>query len=540
MNHTTPDFSHSSTRGGMVLMLVLVVIVLLSFAVYTFSSLMLTEYTAVTTGLTHIQRRELANSGIELAALAARQNGQNSPRTGESVALHGPMSMQLPTGRQASVSLLRELPQSGQPAVFGLNDESAKLNINSLPLELSRRKESRKRLMMLPGITIPVADAILDWMDPDDEVSEFGAETSYYTSLTPPRRPGQRRFQDLRELLQVRGITAKLLYGESSESTDRQDVKRHRPFVDRADNPQRGWSEWLTVVGCESTRMPDGRSKIDLNQRVLAKLYDEVESALGKEAALYVVAFRMRGATYLDDLRPDEGDDIERRRLERLESVQKRLAAQLGETADKQSGLTADQIRRGGLTLSDGPMTFKSPLDLFGGQVRISLDGKDTLLLSPWAADPVTMRRMLPTLERILTCTGAAFLPGRININESPEVVLRTVPGVSESLARTITRIQSEARLSQRSDEFSSTAWLVSRGLVSVAELRVMGSYITTRGDVRGGIAVGQTGDDVPVAMVRFMIRSSGPDYRVLSLQDMPIISYQAAGLKLPGSPAAN
>ena len=31
-----------------------------------------------------------------------------------------------------------------------------------------------------------VADAILDWIDKDDEAREFGAESDYYNAQTPP------------------------------------------------------------------------------------------------------------------------------------------------------------------------------------------------------------------------------------------------------------------------------------------------------------------------------------------------------------------
>ncbi len=542
MKRTFEQQTRNANRTGMVMVLVLVVVMMLSFAVYSFSNQMVTEYTAVTTGLTHLQRRELANSGIELAALVVREQGQLHDRSAAIVSFRAPLPISLPNERPAFVSLIRDLPPTGHSAVFGLNDESAKLNLNSLPLELSRRREARQRLMMIPGLTIQTADAILDWMDPDDEVSEFGAESSYYTSLTPPRRPGQRRFRDLRELLQVRGITTTQLYGQDAGPKSTSTSVGHRsgggphPFSMSNNStgngqPQRGWSEWLTVLSGESTLLSDGRQKINLNQPILATLYDQLEPVLGSEAATYIVAWRMRGATYLDDLKPDEGADLERRRLERLESVRKRLAAQLGTADDTQSSLTSEQTHRGGLTLSAGSMEFRALLDLFGGQVRISINGKDTLLQSPWAGDPVIIRRMLPKFEGTLACTNAEFLPGRISINQAGEIVLRTIPGISDSLARTIVRTQDEIRLASSGDEFSSVAWLASRGLVSAAELRSLGPYITTHGDVQSGIAVGQTGDEPPVAMVRFMIRCSGPQFRILSLQDLPVVSRETAGL---------
>jgi DNA uptake protein ComE-like DNA-binding protein len=529
-----PELQHS--RTGMVLVLVLVVVMLLSFAVYSFSSLMVAEYAATTTGLTQLQRRELVNSGIELAAVAVRQERMGVVRDEGRVRLSQPIQLSLPEGPAATISLLRTVPSGNQKPAYGLRDESAKLNINTLPLEMSRRKEARSRLMALPGITVGIADALLDWMDADDEPSEFGAETSYYTAQSPPRRPRQGPFHDLRELLQVRGISTDLLYGEDQNRNgildpEENDGDRGQP-TDNADGVlQRGLSDYVTLLSCEGTTLANGRRKINLNQKVLAHLFDQLEPVLGTEAATYIVAWRMSGATYLDEPRPDEGEDQDRRRLERLESVTKRLEAQLGNVNGNRPGLSADQTTRGGLTLSDGSMLLKSPLDLFGGQVRVSLDGKDTLLQSPWAADPVTVRRLLPVLEQMVTTTASDVLPGRINVSEASEPVLRSLPELSESAARAIVRMQNEIHQNQDMTEFSSVAWLVSRGLVSMAQLRAMGGLITTHGDVRTGVAIGQTDGHAAIAAAAFMLDCSGTNRRILQLHDLPVMSHTALSL---------
>lgn len=531
--HAKASMNHTS-RTGTVLVLVLVVVMLLSFAVYSFSGLMVTEYTATTTGLTHIQRRELANSGVEIAALSVRQSRLPASQTNVDLSLNGPVRVELPNDKYGTVSVLRRVPTVEESPDFGLDDESSRLNLNTLPLELSRRKEARQRLMALPGLTVQTADAILDWMDPDDDVSEFGAETSYYTSQTPSRRPAQQRFRDIRELLQVRGVTLELLYGEDGNANGILDLQEddgdQNPPRDNNDGRlQRGWSQWLTVQSGESTLLPDAvqnpdaRQKVDLNQPILAGLFDQLEPLVGTEAATYIVSWRMRGATYGDEPEINVAEEIERQELERRESVQRRLDAQLGQVGSPSESLRADQIQRGGISLSDGPMKFKSLIELFGGQVRISLDGVDTLLQSPWSADPVSIRRMLPVLERSLTVTDAEFLPGRININEASEIVLQTIPGVSRTLAGTIRRMQTEIRQSYGNEEFSSVAWLVSRGLVSTSQLRAMGPFITTHGDVRSGVSIGQTHGHLPVAMVEFKIFATGSGYRLLSIRDLPV-----------------
>ena len=511
----------------MVLILVLVVVLMLSFAVYSFSELMVVEYAATKTGLRQLQRRELATSGIELAALAIRQREAYVGR---------PCEIKLPGNEQARISVLRTMPTKNAQPIYGMSDESAKLNINTLPLEKSRLTAARQRLLVLPGMTLQIADAILDWRDPDEEVSEFGAETSYYAAQSSARLPRQGPFEDLNELLFVRGVTAEMLYGEDQNQNglldpEENDGDGQTPRDNRDGILQQGWAELLTTQGCESTLRSDGRPKINLNQPVLARLYDELEAEFGSEAATYVVAWRMRGATYLDAPRPDEGNDLERRRLERLESAMSRLKSQLGDADAGSEELTADQTRRGGLTLTDSSAEFKSLVDLFGGQVQVAINGVDTLLESPWSSDPATARRMLPVFEQSLTMTDDMVLSGRISINEAPELVLRSIPGMSESAARTIARIQPQIESENTSGEFRSVAWLVGRGILSLPELREMAPYITTGGDVRSGVCLGQMQGDAAISAIRFRMDCSGLSRRILSLQDLPVMSSREAGI---------
>lgn len=59
-----------------------------------------------------------------------------------------------------------------------------------------------------------IVDSLIDWLDPDDEESEFGAESGYYRSLATPHGCRNGPVRDIDELLQVKGVTPRLLYGE--------------------------------------------------------------------------------------------------------------------------------------------------------------------------------------------------------------------------------------------------------------------------------------------------------------------------------------
>ncbi|MDZ7698598.1 MAG: type II secretion system protein GspK [Deltaproteobacteria bacterium] len=58
-----------------------------------------------------------------------------------------------------------------------------------------------------------LVDAIKDWIDPDSEPTRFGAETSTYQGLDPPRICKNGPLEAMGELLWVKGMTRKLLYG---------------------------------------------------------------------------------------------------------------------------------------------------------------------------------------------------------------------------------------------------------------------------------------------------------------------------------------
>lgn len=99
---------------------------------------------------------------------------------------------------------------------LGLEDESARLNLNTILVADARDPEAalgRQLLMGLPGMTESIADAILDWLDEDDEPRDFGAERDYYSGLATPYEPQNGPLESIDQLLLVRDVTPELLYG---------------------------------------------------------------------------------------------------------------------------------------------------------------------------------------------------------------------------------------------------------------------------------------------------------------------------------------
>ncbi|MBW2030504.1 MAG: type II secretion system minor pseudopilin GspK [Deltaproteobacteria bacterium] len=72
---------------------------------------------------------------------------------------------------------------------------------------------SSEEFALEPDEVENIIDAIKDWLDPDGEVTRFGAEDSYYKGLERPYACKNGPIDSLEELLLVRGITKELFYG---------------------------------------------------------------------------------------------------------------------------------------------------------------------------------------------------------------------------------------------------------------------------------------------------------------------------------------
>lgn len=508
---------HSETtepRRASVLLLVLVVVMVLSFSAYTFSELAIYDYQAAVHINRQIQTHELATSGIDSTAELLETTGHSQSVTdfaGVVVAATG--------SRVSRYSILPEFPDSQTDVSFGLRDESSFLNINSLPLELSKQVESRRRLTEIPGITNEIADAILDWMDADDEPSEFGAESSWYLTREEPYLPRQGRFLHLEELLAVRGVTEQLFRGEDRNGNGIRDTQE--VDVNADGQLQRGLQGYLTVVAAERTVARDGQPKINVNTSNLVELYDMLASEFNQQVAQFVTAWRMQGPVATGDVLDQPIFDPVARRLERIESSQRRLRQQLD---GSDSELARDIGSRGGFSLSSSPpYQVKALAELIGVTVRIAINEKDTLLQSPWTSDANGFGLGMKQLQSRLTTSDAQSVIGRINIIQAPIEVLRTVPGITPSLAQAIVAARSRfAGGRPRRQHNPTIAWLLEDGLVTDAQLRRLAPYITTRGDVHRGVAIGHIDGLDYASAVRFQLDSTRSRVQLTEMQHLP------------------
>ncbi|MGZ5035543.1 MAG: type II secretion system minor pseudopilin GspK [Usitatibacter sp.] len=92
-----------------------------------------------------------------------------------------------------------------------ITDEQGKFNLNNLVKGTQKSPADLalfQRLLASQGLAPELADAVLDWIDPDDVVSGAGAEDAYYLSLPKPYRAANAPMLQVEELYRVRGFDA--------------------------------------------------------------------------------------------------------------------------------------------------------------------------------------------------------------------------------------------------------------------------------------------------------------------------------------------
>ena len=500
-------------RSGIVLVFVLVTITLLSLSLYSFSESMLAEYKVVRLNIQTSQQDQVAKSGIEVALseLSKRDVVSRSRFLYDSEKASGKIGQI--DGLLASYDLVRinweSAPGDRKRFVSGLENESGKLNVNSLPLELSRANESRTRLTALPGIDLRIADSILDWMDEDDDPRSVGAERNYYSQQG--YQPRQGPFESLDELLKVRGITAELLFGEDWNANGWLDACENDgdlswPPDNQDGKLDRGLSAWITVDGGESTLNSQGFPKLNVNGDDLTEIYDALVPLVGQRGAQFVLAYRIDGP--LDPVRAIAVDS-ESRRQRRLDSAEARLRYQLGvEDQSKRSIRNRKNSFRSGLDLSrPGSYKIEALTDLFGARVLVTIDTEQEILESPWDRNLQSLQSRLMQLEQVLTTTANPVRIDRINPNDAPREVLLTIPGLVESqidlIFRTRRRILAGPAAARR---FQSIAWLSTEAGLSFDQLRVVAPYLTVGGDLFHGLAFGKLDGVATQSVIDFQV----------------------------------
>ncbi len=521
----------------MVLVVVLVVITLLALGALTFSELMMAEREGAEVAVLQSQTRALADSGVEMIRMFLAQDAQVQQQSGgyydnpSQFRGVGVIYEAGPHGVGRFTVVAPAMDSDGRLAGirYGLEDESTKLNLNTV-LEADKKlgkNAGRRMLMALPGMTEDVADAILDWIDLDDEPRDYGAEIESYAALSPAYATKNGPLDTLEELLLVRGVTPSLLFGI--------DTNRNH-LVDRAESAgtmivdagnsegtmEFGWAAYLTIHGRgqEPNLRPDGQPKIDIAREAASeedrkKLYDDLASVLDPEWAKFIIFWRQGS---------DAGNLTSGRPL-----------------ADSEPDFSQNFGR--------APV---SVLDLIGKGVRAKPQGENypDNLETPFPDKPVAAAIYLPKLLDNCTVGSQSAVPGRVNINTASRVVLAAVlSGVLGSdenpfdPTETVNSIVSErpSDPAQADESFNYETWLYCRGILDLEQMKKLFPYVCARGGVYRAQVVGYFDKGGPSARVEVVVDATNSPPRMVFWRDMTHLGrgypLETLGIELTESP---
>ncbi len=112
-----------------------------------------------------------------------------------------------------------EIPLENGSLKLDISDENSKINLSILANEYAEKTmyyTITERLITNMGLPMDLANAILDWVDINDTVFQYGAESSdYYLTLETPYNAKNNAMDSIDELLLIKGITPEIFYGMS-------------------------------------------------------------------------------------------------------------------------------------------------------------------------------------------------------------------------------------------------------------------------------------------------------------------------------------
>lgn len=569
-------------RPGYVLIVVLLVIVVLSLAAYRFAEAMTSEYAVAVRSTEAAQAKAFAVSGVYYAAGALADpdtlagtlggNPTDAPALGNVTV--GPDGGPHGGGRFSLFTVGDTFTGSGEGryvARYGVTDEGAKLNVNALIQLDPTGQVLHDALMLLPNMTEDVADAIVDWLDADDDPRTNGAESSFYGGASPvPYTAKNGPANTLDELLLVRGVTPQLLFGNDRNRNGRMD-----PAEADGNDFNRGWSEYLTVYGRELDVDAAGTPRVVLGDTTAdaATLSADLTAAVGQDMSDYIL-FYMLGGTATTSAAASTTTAT---------TTGTGTAAAAGTTASTGAATTAGSTSgtggsastsstsssgssgstsAGGSGSSGGSSSGSSTSSGTAGATGTMADlsaavqqkiAAGTALSKPVTSvlmfvnstatvpkqtagtngqmtttnvsvasplnDTTTLNTLLPTLlEKTTPRTGFEITP-RVNVNTAPPEVLTALPALT---ADDVTAITAARGTLAADDPATLTgAWLATAANVKPNVLQALEPYVTGRSMTYRAQSVGYFAAGGPAARVEAVIDTNQGNPRIVYFRDL-------------------
>ena len=577
-------------RGGYVLIVVLMVIVVLSLAAYRFADAMASEYAVAVRSTEAAQAKAFAVSGVYYAAGALSDPNTmsgtlaNNPTDAASfgnVAVGGNTGGSRGGGKFSLYTVGDTFTGTGEGRYaprFGVTDEGGKLNVNALIQADPTGDVLHDALMKLPNMTEEIADAIVDWLDTDEEERTAGAESGYYGGLPGAYQAKNGPASSLDELLLVRGVTAQLLYGTDRNRNGKMDANE----ADGGDFSL-GWAEYLTVYGRELDVDAAGEPRTSLADTAAdpATLQADLIAVAGQDVADFIL-FAMFGGTTASTATTTTAGSSSTSTGSSSSSGSSSTSSGSGSSSG--SGGSSSGSGSGGSSSSSSPSSSGGSSSVSSGGSGSSMSSgssgsssstsntataaavptgtmadvsayvkqkieagtalskpitsvltlADSMATVPKTSengqttnvtvasplnDPATRTSILPALMDAVTTRTEYDLPPRVNVNTAPPEVLTALPGLT---AEDVTAITT-ARSSLAADDAArgTGIWLVTAANLSPSKFQALEQYVTGRSMVYRVQSVGFFEKGGPAARVEAVIDTNLGHPRVVYYRDL-------------------
>lgn len=291
--------------GAFATLLALWVVVLATAVVASLQTFAFSEAVTGREALGRVRAYWAARAGIE-AVIAVLQRDAEDPDPVNAFALERELAA-VSEGVLGSTRYRIAHTREGRE-VLGPADAHAKLNVNLM---------TREQLLLVPFMSEDVADAILDWVDSDDDTRPLGAEAGYYASLPLPLQPRNAPLRSLAELELVAGVYPEYVRGEDANLNGLLDVEEDNGDLtyppDNADGVlDAGWSGILTTASVDDVLTPTGQPRLDLRSASASELVQRTGLDSSQAEAILEYVAGVPTATMRDFILRTPGDLLRR------------------------------------------------------------------------------------------------------------------------------------------------------------------------------------------------------------------------------------
>ncbi len=186
----------------------------------------------------------------------------------------------------------------GREQAYGVVGEAAKINLNTATEEM---------LSVLPGMTLEMTAATVDWRDSDGELTPGGAESEYYLLLPEPYDCKNGPLETVEELLLVKLASTEVLFGEDTNRNghlddNENDADDTDPPDNRNGSLDGGIIDLVTVYSAEPNIDANGEERVNVNQGGPGSLARALREWVSEDRLGAIVGLAMLGRPFANIL----------------------------------------------------------------------------------------------------------------------------------------------------------------------------------------------------------------------------------------------